>query len=223
MSTKQQPGRRGREVSSLHRVTQVVLGVGTLLALAAAFGPVWVARVGVVIAVLAALFAVRFAWAELKQARADHAREQVAQLRAHREQLSAERRQSSEVVAALSAHNEQADQRIVTLQSTIGSLRGELSTLRGDHAALTAGLAERDQRIAQLGRDLATREAELQALRETEDAAEVLPMPRHAAVADWDALPSAEDLWSDGNHPTVVDLQQLAFPEAPSTEAKKQA
>lgn len=209
----------------------IVLSVGSVLAIAAAFGPVWVARVGVVIAVLAALLAVRFAWAELKQARTEHAKEQVAQLRAHREQLSAERRQSGEVVAALSAHNEQADRRIVTLQSTIGTLRGELSTLRGDNAALTAQVNERGQRITRLGRDLAAREAELAELRELRaageapagDAAEVLAMPRHAVVADWDALPSAEDLWSDGNHPTVVDLQQLAFPEAPSAEAKKQA
>lgn len=228
MSTKQ-PGRHGREVSSLHRVTQVVLAVGTVLALAAAFGPVWVARVGVAIAVLAAILAVRFAWAELRQTRTEYAREQVVQLRAHREQLSAERRHTGEVVAVLSAHNERADQRIVQLQSTIGGLRTELSTLRGDHVALTARISERDQHIARLGRDLAARENELQELRtasasaSADDSAEVLSMPRHAVAADWDALPSAEDLWSDGNHPTVVDLQKLAFPEVPASEAKKQA
>ena len=53
--------------------------------------------------------------------------------------------------------------------------------------------------------------------------AEVLPLPRHAAKADWDALPSAEDLWAAGNYPTVVDLQKLAFPAESTDRVRKQA
>ncbi|NNG20830.1 hypothetical protein HJ590_14920 [Naumannella sp. ID2617S] len=222
MSSKQQ-GRRSREVSSSHRLTQVVLTVGTVLALAAAFGPLWVARVGVVIAVVAALLSVRFALAEVRQARAQHLREKVDALRAHGAQLSAERTQNREVVASLAEHNHRANRRIVELQGRIGSLRAELSTLKGDHVAVQSRLTQRDEQVAELRRDLATREAELEALREVEDSAEVLAMPRHAVAADWDALPTAEDLWSDGNHPTVVDLQQLAFPPVVEVEGKKQA
>jgi len=36
---------------------------------------------------------------------------------------------------------------------------------------------------------------------------DVVGMPRRAQRSQWDALPTAEDLWSDGDHPTVADLE----------------
>lgn len=83
-------------------------------------------------------------------------------------------------------------------------------------------MIERDHRIKRLSEDLAEREEELRVLRGDEGDAEVLAMPRHAAKADWDALPSVEDLWSEGNFPTVVDLPALTLPAA-SQEMRKHA
>lgn len=219
MST-QQAGRR-TTTSPLRRATLVTLGAGAILGLAAALGPIWVVRVGIALALIAGVLAVRFAWQEMRTNREEHGEQVLGQALAHGEQLSRERERNLEIVEVLRQANEEADEQVVKLQIRIGQLRTELSSLRGDNAALQADVIARDHRIKRLTADLATREAELRALKGVADDAEVLSMPRYASKADWDALPTAEDLWSEGNHPTVVDLQKLAFPA--TEELRKQA
>lgn len=220
MST-QQANRRNAQFP-LRRAARSALIVGIVLAVAAAFGPIWVVRAGIAVLIVAAILAVRFAWKELSQERRENGLKSLDQLHAHGAQLSAERARNREVLDVLKQAGEENDQKMVELQVRIGQLRTELSSLRGDHAALQAEAIANDHRIKRLTADLAEREAELRTLRGMEDAAEVVAMPRYAEKADWDALPTAEDLWSDGNHPTVVDLQKLVFP-GEADEVRKQA
>jgi hypothetical protein len=197
--------------------------MGAVLAIAAAFGPVWVVRAGVGIALIAGLLAVRWGWQELRQAREEAGRTQVADLRNHNAQLSTERQRNLEVVDTLRTQSEDGAEKLVGLQVTIGQLRTEISSLNGDKTGLQADLAERNHRITQLTATLADHESELARLRNelAELEAEIVAIPRYAAAADWDALPSAEDLWASGNYPTVVDLQRLAYP--PVTEERRRA
>lgn len=198
----------------------MALTVGAVLGGAALLGPVWVVRAGVIVALIAGCLAVRWAWQELRQAREEAGRRQLADLRGHNAQLSTERRRNHEVVEALQFHGEANAEKLVELQVIIGHLRTEISSLNGDKATLLQDVSVRDRRIADLVAALAEREAELAELWAETDDAEVVAMPRHAATtADWDALPSAEDLWASGNHPTVVDLQKLAYP--PASEARR--
>lgn len=216
---KTQPAGRRTSVSPQRRATRTALIVGTVLAIAASFGPVWIVRAGVVIALLAGCLAVRWAWLELRQAREQAGRSRVDDLRSHNVQLSQERRRNLEVVEALQHHDEANAEKLVELQVFIGHLRTEISSLNSDKAALLHDVIERDRRIEDLIASLADREAELAELW-AESEAEVVAIPRHAApAADWDALPSAEDLWANGNHPTVVDLQKLAYP--PASQARR--
>lgn len=209
---KTEPAGRRSPVSPHRRATQAALAVGAVLAVAAAFGPVWIVRAGVVVALLSGFLGVRWAWHELRQAREHAGRRQVDDLRHHNAQLSMERRRNLEVVEALQHYDETNSEKLVQLQVTIGELRTEITALNGDKAALVDDVTERDRRIEDLVATLADREAELAELS-ADSGAEIVAIPRHAAhAADWDALPSAEDLWASGNHPTVVDLQKLAYP-----------
>ncbi|GAB3712376.1 hypothetical protein [Mariniluteicoccus flavus] len=214
--------RRSGSASPLRRASQFALSAGLVLAIASAFGSVWVVRAGLVVLAIGAVLAVRFAWQELRQSQAEHGQALSHIARSQGASIAAERRRTGEVLDALRDHNGRADAAVRELEGTIGELKVELNTLRGANAGLKADLAERDHRISTLRRDLASREAELRTLQEIEDDAEVLAMPRHAAGSDWDALPTAEDLFADGDHPTVVDLQKLAFP-AVEAEVRKQA
>lgn len=220
---KTQPAGRRSAASPLRRASSLVLIAGAVLAILAAFGPIWVVRAGIAIALIAGFIAIRYAWRELKQAHEEAGQKSLEQLRSHNTLLSAERQRTNEVISTLREHNEADAERLVDLQVTVGRLRTQISTLRGDHAALQNDLAQRDQRISQLQATLAERVAELQEFRNESEDAEILAIPRYAAVADWDALPSAEDLWSDGNHPTVVDLQKLAYPSVTEQKHLRQA
>lgn len=193
------PGRRG---------VRSVLVAGIVLAVAAAFGPIWFVRAGIAIMIVAAVIAVRFAWKQLSDERRENGLKSLDQLHAHGMQLSAERTRNREVLDVLRKQGEENDRKVVELQLTIGQLRTELTSLRGDHAALQAEASAHQHRIKRLTEDLATSEAELRELKGLEEHAEVVAIPRNA---DWDALPSAEDIWADGNHPTVVDLQRLVI------------
>lgn len=207
-------------MSSLRRAAIYALVAGGVLGIAAAFGPIWVVRAGIALALLAGIFAVRFAWLETRKERTEHGQQILGQARAHSEQLTTERQRNSEIVDVLRRASEDSVEEVVQLQIRIGKLRTELSSLRGDNAALQADVVARDREIRRLTTDLESREEELRALKSMAEDAEVLAMPRYAEKADWDALPTAEDLWADGNYPTVVDLQKLAFPGEPDVVRK---
>lgn len=224
-STGASAPRRKAEISTLRRLSRNVLIIGTVIAVLAAFGPVWVVRIGVVVAVGAAVAASVFAWRELAEARRQHAQEMVAASRAHGAALREERVQNASVVEALSERVQHAvaeiarSRRTVSeltatvteLDGVVADLRGQLSTLHGDHAAAQDGIREREGIIASLRDIISAREADLVAMSQARN--QVRSMPRRMLVEAeeaWESLPEAEDLWSGDRHPTVAELADVA-------------
>jgi hypothetical protein len=86
-----------------------------------------------------------------------------------------------------------------------------VSGLRGDTVFLTSEVSHRETVITALRETVRAREAELISLRDDGDC-EVHHMPRrvlaeHESV--WDEIPAVDELWSNGSHPTVVDLKTI--------------
>lgn len=197
--------------SPQRRQAPAVLCIGTALSVAALFGPDWVIRIGVATAVVAAILGCALAWRELRQAHRENARKLLAASRSHGQQLSAERAQHGSVLEEMSARVQAADQVAATQRVTIGELRVQISSLRGDAASLRGEINHRDAVISSLRSTVQAREAEIAALRtDGGEEAKVHAWPRRASL-DETAMPeSAEtDVWGDASHPTVVDLAML--------------
>ncbi|RCK69186.1 hypothetical protein DT076_12690 [Desertihabitans brevis] len=229
MSTSSQ---HGASVAPSGRTLSIaVFAVGAVVAVAAAFGTEWIIRAGLAVAVLAGGLALLLAWRAaaraLRQQRERHAETLRAQVSAHRDEVRTERANTMAVLDTLEErfanqrkHTEVLEHRVTTLRSQVADLRHqiarllpEVSTLRGDKAALTAQVAERDATLVELRAELARREAELVSL----SGGEVVHHPRML-----DQLPTAEQIWADGDHPTVIDLRAvngLEFDE----QSRKQA
>ncbi len=137
---------------------------GTVLSIAAALGPVWMVRVGVVVACAAAVTATVLAWREVRADRHQHAAAMLATNRAHGAALRMERAQNFAVLQVVTDRNIAAMAEITRQQTVIAQLRGEVSSLKGDRAALTAEVARRQQLITSLEESVRVREAELRAL-----------------------------------------------------------
>ena len=197
--------------STLRRAATIVLVVGTIISVAAAFGPVWVVRLGVVVAVAAAVIATLLAWREVRADRRRHAAAMLASTRAHGETLRTERAHNSGVLQVVTERNVAALGEISRQQTVIAQLRGEVSSLKGDRAALSAEITRRQEVIASLQDTVRAREAELAALLEdveggADDDAEgahVHAMPRRVRVdqvGEPGSVASAE-LWTDDTTP----------------------
>lgn len=197
-----------------------VLAVGSVLAVGLAFGPIGLVRVGVALAVVAGVVAlvlvVRAAGRAIAAQRAEHAEQVRRQLKAHAVEVSTERAETMAVLDVLEGrliaqrqHGRVLEHRVTTLRTQISGLRRELATLlpevatlRGDRESLRSELAERESAIAELKAELARREAELVSLAE----GDVLSLPRRGVGS---SVPTAEQIWADGEHPSVLDLRAV--------------
>jgi len=200
-----------------------VLVAGLILAAALAIGGVWIVRAGVALATVTAVVSVVLAWREARLERKARARDELEAVRAQGMELSRERRANIAVVNSLESRNKAIAARITDLTAEIRVLREELITVRKVNSGLTEEVADRDETIVELRTDLAHAEEELRALLGSR--AEVVTMPRRGTVAvvssdQWAALPTAEELWSDGDHPTVVDLKALSGQDLERLERK---
>lgn len=230
--------RRRSALSTWRRVSRITLIAGTVVALAAAFGPSWVVRAGVVIAVVAAVVATVAAWREIFGARRDYARTLLAASVDHGRVLSEERTRNGAVVDILRSRITEAGVVVDDQRTTIAELNVKVSALTGDKAYLRAEVDHREGVINSLRDTVRARESELVALREGPDA-EVHPLPRrmlaerslpHRVLAAhdqaMDALPAADELWTDGSRPTVIDLAMVEYALAdlavPNDEAGRQ-
>lgn len=230
MSTK---SNRAESPSHWRRRAQSVLGAGAVLAVAAAFGPTWAIRVGVGIAIVAGVLAAVFLWRQVRAERQRRVAEASAQAKSHGAVLSAERSQHISVLSSMETYNDAAAERVRDLGSVIDDLQAqltaqhlELSGLRGNNAALKARIAKLEAELAARVAELREREAELEAreaeLRTVKGAdAELVTLPRRMGTSDWDTLPSAQDIWHEGDHPTVVDLQTLALGGEPTQQQER--
>lgn len=214
-----------RAVSSpARKLTVGVLVAGIVVAAALAIGTVWVVRAGVALAAITAVSTVLLAWREAALERRVAARRDLENARAQGLDLSRERRSNISVVNSLESRNNAIASRVDDLSTEIRTLRAEIATLRKVKGEMVHAIAERDVEVDTLRHDLRQAQATLQKLLSEE--AEVFAMPRRStggeeAAADWSAVPTAEELWSDGDHPTVVDLKALAYPDVP--EQRKHA
>lgn len=203
---------RIERVSPLRRISQVVLVVGTALAVLSAFGPTWLTRVGLGLAVVTAIVACLYAWREIAHGRRAHAAAQLGASQRHGAALTQERQQNGEVVDTLTYRIKAAQAEVATQRVTIAGLTTEVSSLRGDNADLKRQITMRDVRIASLRQTVRAREVELQVLLADEDDAVVHALPRRVLAENTAALenvPAAVELWADGDHPTVIDLHTL--------------
>lgn len=216
-----------RAVSSpARKVTVGVLVAGIVLAAALAIGDVWVVRAGVALAIATAVTGVVLAWREATIDRRAAARRDLEIARAQGLELSRERRSNISVVNSLEARNNAIATRVDDLTTEIRTLRAEIATLRKVKGELVQDIAERDVDLMALRNELLKAQQELRKL--VGDEAEVFAMPRrgalkaHSAESEWATLPTAEELWSDGDHPTVVDMKALVYP-TPEQEQRRHA
>lgn len=208
----------------MRRLSRNVLALGSIVAVLAAFGPLWLVRIGVGVAVAAAVVACSVAWQELAAARREHATHMLEASRAHGAALSEERRQNASVVETVTRRMVRAiaqveSQRgtilalrnsIETLSADISTLSGELSTLGTKHTEARQEIRQSEEAIAFLTAALRSREAELEAVSEgagPEGAGQVRALPRRVL-----SEPDAE-LGADGAVKTQVSEIESLLPE----------
>jgi chromosome segregation ATPase len=206
--------------SRLRRVSEIVLVVGTVVALLSLLGPVWATRVGVVVAVAAAVTATVCAWRELFAVERRHARTLLQTSQRHGAQLREERQHNAGVVDALTERVRAVTRVVEGQQVTIAALRHEIFALEGDRTTLRGRLADRDRTVTSLRTTVQKQDVELTGLRERaaelraqaeglqahlaslrEDAAGVHHLPRRVR-AELEAVAAGAD--SD-----VLDLRTL--------------
>jgi hypothetical protein len=213
---------RGLKDSPLQRISEIVLIVGTVLAAAAASGPISVVRLGVAVAISAALVACAFAWRALNTARRTHAQAMLKLTRQHGEALTEERTRNAEVVDTLSGRFRDAGKVIEKQRVTIALQRQQVSRLTEDRVFLMGEVEYRDKVISGLRETVRDREAELIALRD-EPEAEVHHMPRRVLAEHetiWQELNAADGTAAEESS-AVVDIK-IVETVKPNYEAERQ-
>ncbi|HET8915715.1 MAG TPA: hypothetical protein VFM91_08430 [Propionibacteriaceae bacterium] len=213
---------RGLQASRLQRISEIVLIAGTVGAVVAASGTLWVARLGVAIAIVAALIACAFAWRELNTSRRTQAQAMLKATREHGDALSEERSRNAAVVETLSGRITDARKVIEKQRVIIARERQQIGSLKDDRAYLMGEVNYRAKAISSLRETIREREAELTALREESDA-QVHHMPRRVIAENefvWQQL-SDEDEITGGLDPRVVDIKIIDM-VLPNYEADRQ-
>lgn len=210
--------------------------VGTVAAVAASFGPLWLVRVGVGVALAMAFGSVAFAWHELDVVRRAHSVE-LHQVRAAMVAAATKHHADSiEMIERFNGRTNQLSSMIAKLRGELASAQAELSTMRGNSVWLRSEIADRQATIDALTTEMdaltsqvSTLEAALTAKHDgpsddaVDESAEIFSMPRYGVSGRrTGVLPTAEELWEDGNFPTLVDLTAVAFPER-HVEERRQA
>lgn len=222
-----------RSIRNSSRLGVVVLLSGAVVAVAASVGGAWPARAGVLIAVAAGVVALVLASRRARRARQLHGEQLVTISRAQRDYVGELRTHHRGVVDSLSAANTQARTSVENLTRRAGQLDAELSSLRGDRVALVARLSEREAMIKQLRTQLhdselrvETRDALLAQLDvETRSAMEFQEsnsIDVEVGASAGARVAEAAELFSDGDHPTVVELKMRAAVD-PDFEARRRA
>ncbi len=199
---------RGLKASPLQRISEIVLITGTVAAAAAAAGPLWLVRLGVATAIMAALVACAFAWRELNSARHAHADAMLKASREHGAALREERSRTAAVVDALGLRIRDAGKVIERQRIRIAEQRLEIAGLRDDRGYLRGEVEHRDKVIF----ELREREPERDTPR-AEAEAEVHHMPRRVLAGQdefvWQEL-SPEDEISESRQ-SLVDLKIISM------------
>lgn len=187
VSTLQQGARRSAPTSRAKRTAQVVLAVGAALSIAAAFGPIWLIRAGIALALLAGLAATVLLLRELAATRTRHREELTDASRRAHEAMKAERVREREVLDVIDVRTAALKSRIATLSSDLETSRAQLQDAVATLASTRVTLGEREEllsareeTIEEMRARVVRLEDELAALHahaET-DEAELLALPR---------------------------------------------
>lgn len=219
--TSQATASRRLKPSALQRISEVVLIAGTVGAVAAASGPVWVVRLGVAVAITAALVACAFAWRDLNAARHAHAQAMLQAARHHGARLTEERHRNAAVVDALSMRIADAGKVIERQRTRIAQQRLEISSLNQDQAYLKGEIEYREKVIAALRDTVPEREAELTTSNDEADA-QIHHMPRRVFVGHdfvWQEMPAEDEIVPETL--PVVDIK-IIDAVLPNYEADRQ-
>lgn len=212
---------------------QAVLVAGSILALASTLGPIWVVRAGVVVAIAGAALAIMFAIREMTRMRKSHSTEVRTITDRARQTAKAHHDESMQIIDTFTVLHKALNVELDSVRGDLSSARDELSTLRGTLSSVSTESATRAERITELESVVAEREgtyaallAEHDRLREKlaefdEPSAEIVTWPRYGAASKRrnDLLPSAEELWTGGAEPVLVDFAEVSMP----LEHRKQA
>ena len=205
---------RGLKASPLQRISELVLITGTVAAAAAAAGPLWLVRLGVATAIMAALVACAFAWRELNSARHAHADAMLKASREHGAALREERSRTAAVVDALGLRIRDAGKVIERQRIRIAEQRLEIAGLRDDRGYLRGEVEHRDKVIFELREAVREREPERDTPRaEAEAEAEVHHMPRRVLAGQdefvWQELSPDEEI--SESRQSLVDLKIISM------------
>src|SRR4051794_41211727 len=219
-ASSRRPGHAARRepVARLHRATQAVLVVGSVLALAGAAGAVGRARGGVVVAALTSTAPCLLAWRELAAARRRHAHRVLVADRRHGDALRTERTRNAEVVDALTERLSSTGMVVAGQRSVIGALRGEVGVLTSERDDLREQVAERDGLIGLFRTSLREQEVALLAVRE----ADRTDVPQESAGAEVHALPRRSRPADDPGPVIDAEMAELAM-VLPNYEATRRA
>lgn len=182
--------------SPLRRNAWISLAVSSVVAVACAFGTLWVTRAGIAVAIAGGLLATKFAWQEIRASRNALLAQNSADARDAAALLHSERAQHVRLLGVLQARNADLRSRLNTSRAEAAVLSQEAAQLRGDKAALETELAK------------------LQAPAE----AQVFAWPRRMSGQG-----EAHDIWGSDGAPTVVELQALANPPQDSAQQRHHA
>lgn len=182
--------------SPLRRYAWLSLLGSAVVAVAAGFGGVWMARAGLVVAIAGGAAACVFAWREVRVTRTTMLAQQSADSRRAGDKLHAERLQHVRLLRVLQSRNGDLRSKLTTSRAEAARLSQDVAQLRGDKAALLVQLSEQ------------------QAAAE----AEVLALPRRVSGRG-----QAVDIWDGDGAPTVVELQALANPPVAEGEQRQHA
>ena len=182
--------------SPLRRNAWISLAVSSVVAVACAFGTLWVTRAGIAVAIVGGLLAAKFAWQEIRASRNALLAQNSADARDAAALLHSERAQHVRLLGVLQLRNADLRSMLNTSRAVAAVLSQEAAQLRGDKAALELELAKQ-QESAQ---------------------AQVFPWPRRVTGHG-----EAQDIWVSDGAPTVVELQALANPPLSSAPQRQHA
>ena len=204
---KKVESKRGKSATPERRNVLILLIVATVVAVACAVFPsVWMARVGTLIALVAAWVSTDLALREVNSLREAH----FVELRDMRHQSAEmERRhhaESMEMIDTFAQRVGALSETLATTRSKLDRAENEMMTLRGDKAALQYKVAEGNKRVRELQERIVALETQL----DTEMAKAF--EGSHARTVTDAGVPTAGDIWPASNDSTIVDLSRVAFP-----------
>lgn len=170
------------------------------------------------VALVVAWVSVLMAWREVETLRMSH----LAELKAVRQSaVEAEQRYHKESMDMIDTFANRVGLLSKTLSDTRAKLdraENELSTLRGDKAALQYKVAAGNKKINGLESRIAELETELAGVLADAERGQLVDLPGRTLV---DAgVPDAKDIWENGNDSTIVDLSRVAFPTVEQDERR---